>query len=190
MNDAYELTADEIKALLARLAERLRARGASASVFIVGGAAIAVGSRRYLRQTEDIDAITRDEIVMREARDLAAEIGLPRTWLNTRAGMWMPPVPEQVLEPVAEPGLHVTYASDEFLLATKLIAQRRKDSRDILELAARKGMSSATADDLESLIYRYYTDVGALEFIVDGSDVQVEVRPLAENAAQLLARAR
>jgi hypothetical protein len=51
-------------------------------------------------------------------------------------------------------------------------------------------MTHATADDLEALIYRYYTDVGVLEFIVDGTDVQTEVRLLAARAAQLLARAR
>lgn len=132
MSGGYEFTAAEIAALLGRLDGRLRARGESASVFIVGGAAVAAGSRHYLRRTEDIDAITRDEIVLHEARALAAEIGLPRNWLNARASMWMPPVPDDALTQVAEPGLHITYASDEFLLATKLIAQRRKDSRDIL----------------------------------------------------------
>ncbi|WP_239308641.1 MULTISPECIES: DUF6036 family nucleotidyltransferase [unclassified Frankia] len=190
MTEGYEFTADEITALLAKLDERLRSRGASASVFIVGGAAIAVGSSKYLRQTEDIDAITRDEIVMDEARALAAEIGLPRNWLNTRASMWMPPVPEDAPTPVAGPGLRVTYASDEFLLATKLVAQRRKDSRDILELAARTGMTHATAEDFEMLIYRYYTDPGIFEFIIDGTDVQTEVRLLAERAVQLLAHAQ
>jgi hypothetical protein len=44
VNGGYEFTADEITGLLARLDERLRARGASASVLVVGGAAIAVGS--------------------------------------------------------------------------------------------------------------------------------------------------
>jgi hypothetical protein len=127
---------------------------------------------------------------MIEAREMAAEMGLPRTWFNTRASMWMPPVPEDALAPVAEPGLHITYATDEFLLATKLIAQRRKDSRDILELAARTGMTHATANELEALIYRYYTDADALEFIVDGTDVQTEVRLLAEHAAQFLAQAQ
>ncbi|MBL7488907.1 hypothetical protein I6A60_02450 [Frankia sp. AgB1.9] len=190
MSGGYEFTAAEITDLLAKLDERLRARGASATVFIVGGAAIAVRSRQYLRQTEDIDAITRDEIVLHEARGLATEIGLPRNWLNGRASMWMPPVPEDALAPVTEPGLHITYATDEFLLATKLIAQRRKDARDILELAARAGLTDATADELEALIYRYYTDAGALEFIVDGTDTQTEVRLLADHAAQLLARGR
>jgi Nucleotidyltransferase of unknown function (DUF6036) len=189
VNHDYEFTAAEITALLAKLDERLRARAASASVFIVGGAAIAVGSRHYRRQTEDVDAVTRDAIVIEEARELAVEIGLPRNWLNTRASMWMPPVPEEALVRAATPGLRVTYATGEFLLATKIIAQRRKDARDILELASRTGTSQATADDLESLIYRYYTDAGALEFIVDGPDVQAEIRLLAEQAARLLAHA-
>jgi hypothetical protein len=47
-------------------------------------------------------------------------------------------------------------------------------------------MAGATADDLEALIYRYYTDLGAVEFVVDGTDVEAEVRLPAEHAAALL----
>ncbi len=46
MNDRHEFSAAEIISLLARLDERLRARGVSAAVFIVGGAAIAATSNR------------------------------------------------------------------------------------------------------------------------------------------------
>jgi hypothetical protein len=108
VTEGYGFTSSEITALLAKLRDRLRARGVSASVFIVGGAAVAVGSNKYLRRTEDVDAITRDEIVLVEARALAAENGLPRNWLNTSATMWMPPVPEDALAPAAGPGLRVT----------------------------------------------------------------------------------
>ncbi|ONH49540.1 hypothetical protein CcI49_38615 [Frankia sp. CcI49] len=188
MNERYEFSAAEIVALLARLDERLRARGVSGSVFVVGGAAVAVTSGRDLRRTEDVDAITSDSVVVTEARELARAEGLPENWLNTRAGMWMPPLPAEASTPAPGPGLHVTYASDGFLLATKLIAQRRKDAADIRELADRTGLAEATADQLEALIYQYYTDPGILEFIVDGNDVAGEVRLLAERAARMLAR--
>jgi len=96
------------------------------------------------RRTEDVDAITRDDIVLIEARAIARECGLPDSWLNGSAAMWMPPLPDGVLDHRAEPGLRVTYASDEFLLATKLIASRRKDAEDVRELAERTDMTRAT----------------------------------------------
>lgn len=186
MNQTYEFTGGEIAELLARLDERLRARGASAAVFIVGGAAIAARDGQDSRRTQDVDAITQDEVVLTEARALAREDGLPENWLNTSARMWMPPLPDDALTPAPCPGLRVTFAADEFLLATKLIAQRRKDAGDIRQLAARLGLAEASADELEALIYRYYTDVGTLEFIVDGIDVANEIRMLAEQAARML----
>lgn len=72
----------------------------------------------------------------------------------------MPPLPQGVLDQPAEPGLHVTYADDGFLFATKLIAQRAKDA----------------------------DDTSALEFIVDGSDVDREISLLAQDASRMLRR--
>jgi hypothetical protein len=98
----------------------------------------------------------------------------------------MPPLPEDALQHSDTPGLHVKYAGDEFLLATKLIAQRRKDAADILVLAERLGLERASAEDLARLIRRFYTDEGALEFILDGNDVDREIRLLAMRAERLL----
>jgi hypothetical protein len=188
MNRGRAFTSTEITVLLTSLDERLRARSASASVFIVGGAAIAMTAGRHTRRTEDIDAVTHDEVVLAEALVLAHEDGLPENWLNTSATMWMPPLPSDAFTPPPAPGLRVTVASDEFLLATKLIAQRRKDASDIRELATRIGLADASPEDLEALIYRYYTDLGQLEFIIDGTDVPGEIRILAEQAARMLNR--
>jgi hypothetical protein len=60
------------------------------------------------------------------------------------------------------PGLSITYASDEFLLATKLVAQRRKDA----------------------------SDEDSLEFILGGNDVAREVQLLAVRAERMLAKHR
>ncbi len=74
MNDARnEFRASEIVDLLAELDKRLKARGISASIFVVGGAAIAVTSTDDPRRTEDIDAITRDQVVVDEARAMASQ---------------------------------------------------------------------------------------------------------------------
>lgn len=102
--------------------------------------------------TVDIDGITRQPAVIEAARALAAERGLPMNWLNSNANMWMPPLPPTLFEPPDVPGLRVTYASDDFLLATKLIAQRAKDADDIVALAVRLGLSEA--EDLEALVRR------------------------------------
>lgn len=186
-DDRHEFTGGEIVDLLSELDKRLKRRGISASVFVVGGAAIAVTSSGDPRRTEDIDAVTRDETVIEEARAMASQRKLPEDWLNTRASSWMPPLPEGALQRQVSPGLHITYASDEFLLATKLVAQRRKDAADIVVLARRLQLDDASADDLEQVIYRYYTDEDSLEFIVDGNDVGREIRLLATRAERLLA---
>lgn len=87
-----ELTKAEIQELLSVLDERLRHRGVAASVFVVGGAAIAATGVREDRVTLDVDAITRQPKVIEEARILAGERGLPVNWLNPNANMWMPPM--------------------------------------------------------------------------------------------------
>jgi hypothetical protein len=188
MSDKHnEFTAAEIVDLLSELDKRLKQRGISASVFVVGGAAIAVTSNDNPRRTEDIDAITRDVAVIDEARTMASQRKLPDDWLNTRASSWMPPLPEDALQHSDAPGLHITYATDEFLLATKLVAQRRKDAADIVTLAKRLRMENASADDLERLISRYYTDEDALEFILGGKNIAGEIHLLAVRAERMMA---
>ena len=157
---------------------------------MVGGAALAVTGVRGGRLTEDVDALALEPAVLEEATALAREHGLPETWLNPRARMWMPPLPAGVLDPPPAPGLRVTYADDGFLLATKLVAQRAKDAEDVVALAERLGMRQAGADDLEEHVRRYYTDRVALELILDGDDVDQELGFLADDAAALLGRRR
>lgn len=105
MSDArHEFTATEIIDLLSELDKRLKTRGISAAVFVVGGAAIAVTSNDSPRRTEDIDAITRDRAVLEEARAMAKDRKLPEDWLNTHGRPWMPPLPEGVLQHDDAPG--------------------------------------------------------------------------------------
>ncbi len=184
----HEFSAEEVAGLLAELNARLRRRGVAASIFVVGGAAIAATGVRSGRLTEDVDALTRSTVVLDEAKTLARERGLPETWLNTNANMWMPPLPSGALNAPAEPGLQVLYAGDGFLLATKLIAQRAKDADDVIALAGRLGLATATPEQLEAHIRSYYTDETALKFIVDGNDVDREITLLAQDASRMLNR--
>ncbi|MFZ2015129.1 MAG: hypothetical protein WAV00_15010 [Nocardioides sp.] len=183
-----EFDADQVEYLLAQLDARLRDGGVAAAVFVVGGAAIAATGIRVGRLTADVDALTRDQAVIEEARVLAVQEGLSASWLNANAAMWMPPLPDKVLDPPAQPGLRITYAEDGFLLATKLIAQRAKDADDIIALASRLGLTDATPAQLEDHIRRYYTDPAALEFILDGHDADQEVALLAQDASRMLNR--
>ncbi|MEU8222257.1 hypothetical protein [Kribbella sp. NPDC048915] len=108
MNNApHEFRAGEIVDLLSELDQRLKARGVAASIFVVGGAAIAVTSDDDPRRTEDIDAITRDEAVVEEARAMASARKLPEDWLNTRASSWMPPLPADALQHTDTLGLNI-----------------------------------------------------------------------------------
>jgi hypothetical protein len=99
----------------------------------------------------------------------------------------MPPLPEGALHHHDAPGLHITYAGDEFLLATKLIAQRGKDAPDIITLSGRLKMENASADDLEQLIRRNYIDEDSLELILGSKDLDREVHLLAVRAERMLA---
>lgn len=184
----HEFTAEQVTTLLADLGRRLAVRGVAAAVFVVGGAAIAVMRVRDGRLTADVDAMADDPVVLEEAAVLAAEQGLPAEWINSSARPWMPPLPPGVLARPDRPGLRITYADDSFLLATKLVAQRARDADDVIALATRLGMQRATAEELEAHIRRYYTDAGALRFIVGTENVDEEVGYLAADAARLLAR--
>ena len=184
----HEFTSEETTELLGELDARLRARGIAASIFVVGGAAMAANHTRRDRLTEDVDALTRDNVVIEEAQALARERGLPTNWLNPNASMWMPPLPSGVLDQPGEPGLRVTYADEGFLFATKLTAQRAKDADDVLALASRLGLQAASPEQLEAHIRSYYTDQAMLEFIVEGSDVDREIQLLAQDASRMLHR--
>lgn len=187
--DRHEFSSAEVAQLLAELDRRLERGGVAASVFVVGGAAVAATGVRQQRLTQDVDVITDEQAVLRDAALIARERGIPENWLNPNARMWMPPLPDGVLDRPPQPGLRITYADDGFLFATKLIAQRAKDADDIVALARRLGMQAANASEVEAHIRRYYTDDEALQFIIDGDDVEAEIHFLAEDAARMLGTA-
>lgn len=150
MTRRHRFAAEEAAALLGELDARLRERGVAASVFVVGGAAIAATEARSRRLTEDVDALTHDEVVLEEAKAMARERGLPENWLNQDAKMWMPPLPAGVLD--------------------------------------HPGLATASPEQLEAHIRSYYTDPAALDFIVDGNDVDQEITLLAQDASRMLNR--
>lgn len=168
-----ELDAESMRSLLAELDERLRARKVAASLYVVGGAAMALAYGRD-GVTPDIDAIASHRAVLEEARVIADEHGLAEHWLNSRAEFWVPPRPESALRPPTSPGLVVHVAPPEHVLAMKLVALRRKDRPDIRLLIGRLGMARATPEDYADLLERVYNGEGRLATALNipGADEQ------------------
>lgn len=155
MSSAEEFSREDIENLLASLGARLRARGVAATVYVVGGAAIALRGLSSDRRTADIDALMLpEEQVLEAAREVAVERGVRASWLSSAVRPYVPPLPE-ALQPPDSPGLEVRTAPVEHLLAMKIVAARgRRDMRDVVALARRLGVSAAT--DLVKLVVSVY----------------------------------
>lgn len=125
MTNSDEFSRDDIESLLDALEARLRAKGVAATVYIVGGAAIALRDVSSDRRTGDVDALmVPEDEVLEAAREVAIERGIRATWLNSSARPYVPSVPDEAKRPPAGPGLERHTASDEHLLAMKIIAAR------------------------------------------------------------------
>jgi len=179
-----ELDAPRISRLLHQLDERLRSRGAAASLYVVGGAAVlaATGLRRV---TRDVDVTHLDPVVAEEARRLAQDEGLPADWLSSAAGAWAPPGRGEPA--AAELGLTVRYASVEELLAMKMLALRSRDAPDIVALAGELGLHGAPPERFEALLHQVYPDDSALALLlgVPDDDLDREVFAVAETVSRL-----
>lgn len=123
---------DAIEDAFRRLGERLARRGVVADVYIFGGAAMSLVYDTR-RATRDIDAVFQPHgVVLEEARDVADELGLPQWWLNERASVYIAPGGDAAASRVFDhPGLRVSAASPEHLLAMKVLAGRRRDAGDV-----------------------------------------------------------
>jgi hypothetical protein len=171
--------------LLEQLDARLRARGAAASLYVVGGAAVlaVTGLRRV---TRDVDVTHLDPAVLDEARLLGEEQGLPADWLNSAAGAWAPPGHRRE-PPAAGPGLTVRYATGDELLAMKMIALRTQDAPDIVALAAKLGLHGEPAERYATVLRRIYPDDNALALLlgVPDDDLDAEIQAITAAVARL-----
>lgn len=133
-----------IEDVFRRLGDRLAHRGVVADIYVFGGAAMAMAYDAR-RATRDVDAIfVPHGIVVEEARALADELGLPHWWLNEQASSYVAPGGDPTAARVFDhPGLRVSAASPEHLLAMKVLAARQRDIGDIRLLIASLGLTSA-----------------------------------------------
>lgn len=129
-----------------RLGDRLARRGVVADLYVFGGAAMALAYDAR-RATRDIDAVFQPHgIVLDEARAVAAELGLPTWWLNEQASAYVARGEDTNAPRVFDhPGLRVSAASPEHLLAMKVLAARRRDADDIRFLVKHLQLGSVDA---------------------------------------------
>src|SRR5215467_3538214 len=108
-----------------RLGDRLVHRGIVGDIYVFGGAAMALAYDAR-RSTRDIDAVFQPHgVVVDEARVVAAEMGLPQWWLNEQASVYVARGGDANAPRVFDhPGLRVSAASPEHLLAMKVLAAR------------------------------------------------------------------
>lgn len=127
-----------------RLGDRLAGRSMVADIYVFGGAAMALAYDAR-RATRDIDAVFEPHgVVLVEAQAVADELGLPRWWLNEQASAYVAPGGDPSAPRVFDhPGLRVSAASPEHLLAMKVLAARRRDAEDIRFLVKHLQLNSA-----------------------------------------------
>lgn len=151
------LDRDRIRDLFRRLGERLQQRGVVGDIYVIGGAAMALAYDAR-RSTRDIDAVfVPHGIVLDEAHTLAVELGLPRWWLNEQAAAYVAPGGDP-LAPLTfdHPGLRVSTASPEHLLAMKALAARRRDIDDLRVLVGLLGLT--TQEQVIAVCTRVFPD--------------------------------
>lgn len=134
----------EILALLRELAERLHARGVEGEMYVVGGAAVALAFDER-RSTRDVDAVFEPKQTIYDvAGEMATELDLPAGWLNDAVKGFLAGDDPRSIAVLEVPGLRVSTASPQMLLALKVLAHRvGEDEDDLRLLAARLGLRSA-----------------------------------------------
>jgi len=149
------LGADAIRAMLRELSEELAAAGETATLFVVGGAAmsLAFDARRV---TGDVDATFRPSAAVRDAAArVSARRGLAEDWLNDGAKGFMPGTDPGASLEMSTPSLRVELASAEYLLAMKIMAARvEQDTEDMAFLYGHLGLT--TAEQGVDLVVKYY----------------------------------
>ena len=139
------LDRSRIEQLLRALDQVLASKGATADIYLVGGAAMALGFDAE-RSTRDVDAVFAPTTVVRDAAAVVAEeFDLPSDWLNDAVKGFVPSAPDVSQHVVFESDhLRVCSASAEYLFAMKVAASRvEQDRRDLEILIHALGITSA-----------------------------------------------
>lgn len=149
---------DDLAGALGELTDELAAQGVSASILIVGGAALSLNFGRD-GTTTDVDALYRSNPRVEAAVSaIAGHRGWPKTWLNDKMKGYMShyeTVDDWTVLLQREQVVRV--ANAQMLLAMKLHAARgRRDSGDIDLLLDECAITSVT--EAQELFDRYYPE--------------------------------
>ena len=137
MNDreGADLGAQYLNELFSELSAELDARGQTAQLFVVGGAAMALAYDDG-RLTRDVDAVFAPTSIVRElTEELARRHGFENDWINDAAKGFLPGQDENPRTVFESEALLVQVASPEYLLAMKLHSGRvERDIDDAVKL--------------------------------------------------------
>jgi hypothetical protein len=149
-----DLDAQSVRELLDELARRLSERGVRGTIRVAGGAAMLLRfpDDPEVRVTRDIDALIEPRADVEDVvAEMAADLGLPSTWLNTAGQSWLRVDATRSDEQVA-----VAIATPRELIAMKMSAARDKDFADLGILVRHLGITDP--DDLVHIAYEVYGD--------------------------------
>lgn len=122
-----------------KLGDRLARRGVVADIYVIGGAARWPTTRVVPPATSTQSSSPTESCWTRPA----PSPGLPPWWLNEQASVYVAPGGDPAAKYVFDhPGLRVSAASPEHLLAMKVLAARRRDAEDIRFLVRHLHLSS------------------------------------------------
>ena len=150
------------------LAKHLKRRGVVGEVHVFGGAAmvLAFNSRQA---TRDVDAVfAPDTHVLEAAREVADELGLPKSWLNNQASSYVSGVAGRGTPVFDHANLRVMVTPIEHLLAMKVRAARAvRDADDIRVLL--NELKITKMSQVIAIVNKYFAN-----------------EPLSERSSQLL----
>lgn len=150
------------------LAVHLKRRGIVGEVHVFGGAAmvLAFNSRQA---TRDVDAVfAPDTYVLEAAREVAIELGLPKSWLNNQASSYVSGVAGRGTPVFDHANLRVMVTPIEHLLAMKVRAARAvRDADDIRVLLSELKITKMS--QVIAVVNKYFAN-----------------EPLSERSSQLL----
>lgn len=138
-----------------RLGDELRRRGVVGELHVFGGAAMVLAFDARTA-TRDVDALFEpDGPVLEAARDVAEELGLPRSWLNNQASSYVSGRAGRGTPVYDHPNLRVMTTPPEHLLAMKVRAARSVRDADDIRLLLRT-LELRHLDEVIEVVERYF----------------------------------
>lgn len=148
---------NELTQAFTLLAEQMERKGVVGHVHVVGGAAmlLAYDSRVI---TRDVDAVfAPDGPILQAAREVARQLGWPRSWLNNQASSYMSRTPGEGATVFDHPYLQVVATPADHLLAMKVLAARSVRDREDIELLLDQ-LKISSAATVWDTVARFFPD--------------------------------